>query len=162
MPNTKSIAGFLMSRIRHLGGRASERYLSACGIDAFNGPQGRILYVLWENGRMTITQIGRQTSLAKTTLTSMLDRMEKGCLIHRVPDERDRRKTHIELTEKARALKGAYDAYSDWANELYYKGFTRAEVTRLEGYLQRILANIEAYQSAPKSKEEYHADELDD
>ena len=162
MLQTKSNAGFLMSRIRHLGGRAWERYLIESGVDAFNGAQGRILYVLWERGRMTITEIGRQTSLAKTTLTSMLDRMETGGLISRIPDKRDRRRIYIELTDWARELRPAYNAISERTNELYYRGFSKAELAQFEGYLLRIIENLEASEGTDKRKEDHgHEENLD-
>jgi len=62
----KTYGGFLMSQIRHLSGRVGETLLKECGVDIFNGAQGRILYVLWEHGTLNITEIGRLTSLAKT------------------------------------------------------------------------------------------------
>jgi DNA-binding MarR family transcriptional regulator len=83
----KTYGGFLTSQIRHLSGRIWEKQLKKSGVAIFNGAQGRILYVLWEHGSLTITQIGKLTSLAKTTLTSMLDRMEANELIKRVPDD---------------------------------------------------------------------------
>ena len=42
--NTKG--GFLITRIKQVGGRVFERILYERKIDAFNGAQGRILYVL--------------------------------------------------------------------------------------------------------------------
>ena len=39
--------GFLVTKIKQLGDRIFEKILSEKNIDAFNGAQGRILYVLW-------------------------------------------------------------------------------------------------------------------
>ena len=39
--------GYLISRIKQTGTRLFDRMLSDANIDAFNGAQGRILYVLW-------------------------------------------------------------------------------------------------------------------
>ena len=135
--------GFLISRIKQAGGRLFDRMLDEAGIEAFNGAQGRILYVLWQGDGLTISQIGSQTSLANTTLTSMLERMEAGGLIRREPSPNDRRAQLIFLTESARALQADYDRISQQMNELYYRGFTPEEVRRLEGYLERILDNLE-------------------
>ena len=135
--------GFLISRIKQAGGRRFDRLLDEAGVDAFNGAQGRILYVLWQGDGLTISQISAQTSLANTTLTSMLDRMEAGKLIRREPSPKDRRAQLIFLTESAWALRQDYDSISQRMNELYYDGFTEDEVRQLEGYLTRILANLE-------------------
>jgi len=68
--------GFLISQIKQISGRIFEKLLSNAGVDAFNGAQGRILYVLWQEDNIPIAELSKKTGLAKTTLTSMLDRME--------------------------------------------------------------------------------------
>ena len=135
--------GFLISRIKQVGGRLFDRMLAEADIDAFNGAQGRILYVLWQGDGLTISQLSAQTSLANTTLTSMLDRMEQSGLIQRTSSPTDRRALLILLTDKARALREDYDRISQRMNEMYYLGFTEAEVRQFEGYLQRVLNNLQ-------------------
>lgn len=139
----KTYGGFLMSKIRHLNGRIGERLLKESGVDIFNGAQGRILYVLWEHGDLTISEIGRLTSLAKTTLTSMLDRMEAGGLIERIPDKKNRRQIFISVTEKAESYREKYDWISDRMNDIFYNGFTEKEITDFENQLRRIIKNLE-------------------
>lgn len=135
--------GFLISRIKQTGTRIFDRMLAASGIDAFNGAQGRILYVLWQREDISISSLSAQTSLANTTLTSMLDRMEGSGLIIRKPDPKDRRTKLIALTDKAKALRGDYEQISQRMSECYYTGFTEAEIIQFELYLQRVLANLE-------------------
>lgn len=135
--------GFLISRIKQVGGRLFDRMLAEADIDAFNGAQGRILYVLWQGDGLTISQLSAQTSLANTTLTSMLDRMEQSGLIQRMPSPTDRRALLIRLTDKARALRQDYDRISQQMNEMYYLGFTEEEVRQFEGYLERVLSNLQ-------------------
>jgi len=135
--------GFLISRIKQVGGRLFDRMLAEADIDAFNGAQGRILYVLWQQDGVTISQLSSQTSLANTTLTSMLDRMEHAGLITRSPAPGDRRALLIHLTDKARALQQDYDRISQQMNARYYMGFTEEEVRQFEHYLQRVLDNLE-------------------
>ncbi len=135
--------GFLISRIKQTGTRIFDRMLVESGIDAFNGAQGRILYVLWQSDEISISSLSSQTSLANTTLTSMLDRMENSGLIIRKPDPNDRRNRLIALTDKAKALQGDYEKISQRMSELYYIGFTESEVLQFESYLQRVLMNLE-------------------
>ena len=135
--------GFLISRIKQTGTRIFDRMLATSGIDEFNGAQGRILYVLWQNDEISISSLSAQTSLANTTLTAMLDRMENSGLIIRKFDPKDRRNRLIVLTEKAKSLKDDYTRISEKMNEIYYTGFTEAEIVQFESYLQRILNNLE-------------------
>ncbi|MBE5929505.1 MAG: MarR family transcriptional regulator [Lachnospiraceae bacterium] len=135
--------GYLISRIKQAGTRIFDRMLAASGIDEFNGAQGRILYVLWQHEDISISSLSAKTSLANTTLTSMLDRMESAGLIIRKPDPADRRSRLIALTEKARALRQEYEQVSERMNERYYTDFTEEEIKQFEVYLQRVLMNLE-------------------
>ena len=135
--------GYLISRIHQVGGRLFDRLLSEADIDAFNGAQGRILYVLWQEDGVSISDVAQRTGLANTTLTSMLDRMAEAGLIRREAMPGDRRRQRIALTDRARALKDDYERISQRMNDVYYAGFSREEYAQLEGYLLRILSNLE-------------------
>jgi DNA-binding MarR family transcriptional regulator len=139
----KTHGGFLISQIHKLQGRAFEKMLKDSGIEAFNGAQGRILYVLWEYEKLSITDIGKFTSLAKTTLTSMLDRMEESGLVERIPDKKNRRQIFISITEKAKAYRNRYDQVSEQMNTLFYEGFTEPEIEEFETKLRRIIKNLD-------------------
>ena len=139
----KTQGGFLITRIKQVGGRIFERILSEKNIDAFNGPQGRIHYVLWQKNGIPISELSRETGLAMTTLTSMLDRMEAANLIYRDRGDKDRRKILIFLTEEAKGLEQEYNAVTEEISSIYYKGFADEEIEQLENYLRRILKNVE-------------------
>ena len=46
--------GFLITQIKQLQGRIFEKLLTQSGIHEFNGAQGRILYVLWQEDAIPI------------------------------------------------------------------------------------------------------------
>ena len=125
----KMNGGFLVTKIKQLGDRIFEKILSEKNIDAFNGAQGRILYVLWQEDGISIRSLSMKCGLAITSLTTMLERMEHQGLIRRVQSETDKRKTLLFLTEKAHALKDKYDSVSDKMGSIYYKGFSEEEIT---------------------------------
>ena len=135
--------GFLISQIKQIQGRIFGRLLTEAGIDEFNGAQGRILYVLWQEDNLPIVELSRRTGLAKTTLTSMLDRMEGQRHITRCCDARDRRQIRIRLTDSARGLEDKYKQVSDEMSRLFYKGFTEEEILRLDAGLEKVLKNLE-------------------
>ncbi len=135
-------AGFLITQIKQIGGRVFDKILQRENIREFNGAQGKILYVLWQTDHISIIELSRQTGLANTTLTSMLDRMETAGLLQRLPDPKDRRKNLIALTEKAENLKECYDKVSLEMHEVYFKGFDTEEILAFEGYLRRVLENV--------------------
>lgn len=135
--------GFLITKIKQLGDRTFEKVLSKRNINAFNGPQGRILYVLWQEDGIPIKTLSENCGLAITSLTTMLERMEKQGLITRLQDPKDKRKTLLYLTETARLLKQDYDGVSDEMEQIYYRDFSREEIMEFEEYLDRVLKNLE-------------------
>lgn len=138
----KTDGGILITRIKQLQGRIFEKLLTEHGISEFNGAQGRILFVLWEKDGIPISELARNTGLAKTTLTSMLDRMEQRGLIERVYSPTDRRTVKIRLTERALGLQKHYEQVSDEMNQIFYKGFSDEEIHSLETGLRKVLTNL--------------------
>ena len=137
--------GFLITKVKQLGDRIFEKVLSERNIDAFNGAQGRILYVLWQEDGVPIKTVSDQCGLAITSLTTMLERMEKQGLITRIQDPSDKRKTLLFLTDKARSLKNDYDEVSNQMGDIYYRGFSEEEIRQFEGYLDRVRNNLEEW-----------------
>ncbi len=133
--------GFLIAKIHQVGGRIFSRLLRDTGIE-INPAQGRIMFVLWQNDGITIQELSRQTSLGKSTLTSMLDRLEKADLIERVRSTKDRRKILIQRTEKDKAFQKEYVRISQEMTHMYYEGFDQDEIKHFEGNLKRILDNL--------------------
>lgn len=138
----KTDGGILITRIKQLQGRIFEKLLAQHGISEFNGAQGRILFVLWEEDGIPISELARKTGLAKTTLTSMLDRMEQRELIERIYPPADRRTVKIRLTERALGLQEHYEQVSNEMNQIFYKGFRDEEICSLETGLRKVLANL--------------------
>jgi len=138
----KTNGGFLISKIKQIQGRVFEKLLAEYEIDQFNGAQGRILYILWNGDNIPISELSDKTGLAKTTLTGMLDRLEKSKHIQRVYDTADRRTVKIKLTETAKNLKNQYDEVSMRMSSIFYEGFSDDEIIAFEKYLMRIQENL--------------------
>lgn len=142
----KTRGGFIVSQIKQIQGRIFDKLLKNHGIDDFNGPQGRILYVLWQQDNLTISELGARTSLAKTSLTTMLDRMEERGYIQRNNAPNDRRQILITLTDKARSLNSKYDEVSAQMNQIFYEGFLDEAIKALDNDLQHVLENLQKWE----------------
>ncbi len=141
MDAVRSEGGFLLSMVHQLMGRVFNRLLREHGIE-LNSAQGRILFVLWEEDSIPITELAHATMLSKSTLTSMLDRLEEMGHIRREHSPEDRRVTLIAVTERNRLLRDRYDQVSREMTELFYEGFTLDEIAAFELGLRRILVNL--------------------
>ena len=133
--------GFLVSKIHRLSGRIFARMLKEYEIE-INPAQGRILFVLWREDGIPIRELAKRTSLGKSTLTSMLDRLEEGGYIVRERSEADRRVILVKRTEKDRAAQATYERVSMAMTEVYYRGLSDTEIDGFERLLERILDNL--------------------
>lgn len=140
MKETKG--GFLISQIKQLQGRIFDALLQKAGIEEFNGAQGRILYILWQEDGLPIIEVAKRTGLAKTTLTSMLERMDEKGFLERIPDDKDKRISRIFLTAKAKTLNDRYHKVSDEMSRIFYKDFSDEEIIAFENTLEKILGNL--------------------
>ncbi len=133
--------GFLISKIHRLSGRIFSRMLKEHQIE-INPAQGRILFVLWQEDGIPIRELANRTSLGKSTLTSMLDRLEEAGYIARRRSETDRRVILVGRTEKDRAAQSAYERVSKAMTGIYYCGLSEVEIDAFERTLSHILDNL--------------------
>lgn len=140
-------SGFLMAKIHQLGGRIFTKKLKEYDIE-INPAQGRIMFVLWKNDEIPIHELAKETSLGKSTLTSMLDRLEEAGYVKRVHSREDRRKILIRRTEKDRSFQDEYDRISQEMLDLYYRNFLEKEIDEFESYLMRIFENLKEYENS--------------
>jgi len=133
--------GFYISQIKQLQDRIFERMLNENGIE-ISGGQGRILFVLWKKDHLTISEISEQTSLAKNTVSVVVDGMVRKGIVERETNPSNRRQTIISLTDYAQSMREQYEAVSQQMNQLFYQGFSEREQKEFESFLARILKTL--------------------
>ncbi len=138
--------GFLIAKIHHLSGRILAKKIKEYELEEINPAQGRILFALWQKDGISIQELAKKTSLEKSTLTSMIDRLEDTGHLVRIPSKEDRRKIIVKLTEKNKNLQNAYMQISKEMTELFYKGLTKKEIDNFEVYLRKIFENLAAFE----------------
>ena len=144
--------GMLVARIHQVGGSISAKKLKEYDINEINPAQGRILCVLWENDGIPVRALAEKTLLEKSTLTSMLDRLEEMGFITRVPSKEDRREILIWRTEKDKAFQKLYYEVSAEMSGVSYRGLSVQEIDHLEARLQKILDNLVCYESGEETR----------
>lgn len=136
--------GFLLAKVHQASGRVFSRLLKDHQLHEINPAQGRILFTLWQADEIPMHELARRTSLGKSTLTAMLDRLEHDGYVERVPAPGDRRTVLVRRTLKDEAFRQSFLAVSAEMTELWYNGFAEDERDRFESFLARILTNLEA------------------
>ena len=133
--------GFYITQIKQLQDRIFERLLLENGIE-ISGGQGRILFILWKTDHLTISEISEKTSLAKNTVSVVINGMVNKGIVERNINPQNRRQTIVTLTEYAKSLQAKYEMVSQQMNTLFYQGFSGKEQKQFEEYLARILGTL--------------------
>ncbi|MEH2943192.1 MarR family winged helix-turn-helix transcriptional regulator [Lachnospiraceae bacterium KK002] len=136
--------GFYITQIKQLQDRIFERLLLEYGIE-ISGGQGRILFILWKTDHLTVSEISEKTSLAKNTVSVVINGMVKKGIVERNINPQNRRQTIISLTEYAKSLQEKYEMVSQQMNEIFYQGFSEDEQKQFEQHLTRILDTLTEY-----------------
>ena len=134
--------GFLIAKIHQITDRIFKQMLKEYGIKALNPGQGRILFALWQNDEIPIHELSKKTQLTKSSLTTMLDRLENGGFLKRERDKNDKRIINIKLSEMSKNLQNKYVEVSKKMTEVFYGPLTEEEIDQFEDYLRRILDNL--------------------
>jgi len=69
---------------------------------ALNAHERLAIAALWSLGPLTMTELGSQIPLSRAAVTTLVDRLEKDGLVRRRGDERDRRRTVVELADETK------------------------------------------------------------
>lgn len=134
--------GFLIAKIHQITNRIFKKLLKKYGINELNPAQGRILFALWKKDGVPIHELSKKTQLTKSTLTTMLERLEHAGYLKREPDKSDGRIIKIVLSEKSKNLQKKYVDVSKRMTKLFYGTLTSEEIDKFEGYLRKILDNL--------------------
>ncbi|QDR81838.1 Transcriptional regulator SlyA [Sporomusa termitida] len=105
--------------------------------------QSVILYSLYKKDNISISELSKNVFLDNSTLTGLIDRMERSELVRREGAPYDRRAYHIVLTEKAKDLKeDLLNALSDIEKEML-KNCDETEINIFRNVLKKIFTNFD-------------------
>ena len=138
----KHYGGTLVSQIKQLQDRVFNKILKEEGIYEFNGQQGRILFSLWKDEKLSLIELSKRTSLAKTTLSTMIDRMRKNGLVIVEESKEDKRNLVIYLSDKTLALEDKINNATKRMTDIFYKDFSEKEAKELDRLLIKIKENL--------------------
>lgn len=97
-----------------------------------------VLSCLWDRGYAAPKQISEILCLETSTISGVLDRMQKKKLIEKVVNKEDRREVRVVITKKGKMLKEPIQAIIEDVNREVLKNFTEEEVAVLKDNLRAI------------------------
>ena len=135
--------GFLLSRATWAMNNSVNRMLRENGLPDISVAYFAVLKALWENEGMSITDLGEKAQLEKSTMTSLIDRMEGAGLLRREDHPTDRRAYRICLTPRGRELEEKLDQVAERAYEHLTRGIAREDLEAATKVCKRLIQNAQ-------------------
>ena len=101
-----------------------------------------VLYTLYKKDGASITDLSKRCYLDNSTLSGLMDRLERLQLVSRVDVPGDRRAFSIFLTPQALAMREQVFAVMDKVAEIMLEGCSEQEIAAFEKVLRNIFAKL--------------------
>lgn len=100
-----------------------------------------VLHCLWQNDGVTQLELCKSTLTDKTSMTRLLDRMEKKCLVIRQNSTKDRRLKHIHLLPLALEIKEKAKFVANKTLKEVLRGLREEELFASQEVLRMVFTN---------------------
>ena len=102
-----------------------------------------VLRELWRREGLTQRELSDRIAIQEQSTVATIDAMEKRDLVVRVRSTRDRRKIHIHLTDRSRALREPLLGYAAQVINTATADFPSEDLEALRTSLQKLKSNLE-------------------
>lgn len=142
--DTRGIVG-QVARIREQANLLIEAELRQRSITGIVPAHGSVLAFLFQQSEpVPIKMVVEQVRRAKSTVTVMINTLERHGYVRKLPCESDNRVTYVELTPKGRRFRKDFDEISKSLLERVYGDMSVKDRERLVRLLERIEQNVKA------------------
>lgn len=121
-----------------------ENQLQEKGINDLVPSYGNILTVLYDHeGAMSLKDIGELLGKEKSTITTLVNKLQKQGYVDKVKGQEDRRNTYVCLTEKGKEIESKFREISTEVQNTAYRNFTEEEKKELLRLLKKLNQNFD-------------------
>ncbi len=134
---------YLVSRVGLGISSTLKAKLKEAGIGQIKPAYLGVLWCLWIEDGIKTRVLGKCAGLEPSSMTGVLDRMERDGLIRREADPEDRRAQLVFVTDEADQMKEAVARVMDETTAIMFTGFSDNTIAQAKGYLRRMLINLQ-------------------
>ena len=132
-----------VARIRELANAIIERELASRRLEGLQPAHGSVLAFLFEQQRaVPIKEIVERVGRVKSTVTGMVNTLERYGYVRKTPSVEDGRVVYVELTKKGETLRAEFHAISQTLLDSVYGKMTRGDREMLVELLSRVESNL--------------------
>lgn len=133
--------GFLLNRASWAMSRYLKSHLGAQGLGEVSVGFIGVLLALAQRDGMRLTELSQAVSLEKSTMTGLIDRMERARLVRRRSSPNDRRAYRICLTERGRTVAPEVQKVLKRAYRELTGGMNAGELDQVRASLVQLVRN---------------------
>ena len=143
--DTKVTINNIEKSMRYISGIVKQNGRKILTNYPITSPQFVALQWLLEEGDLTIGELSHKISLAFSTTTDLVDRMEKNKLVERVRDSKDRRVVRIHVLEKGKTIiREVVEKRQKYLGEVL-ENFTDEQTNSLDKLLELLHEEMKKY-----------------
>ncbi len=133
--------GFLLNRASFALARYLNYSFGRHGLKDFSASYLGVLQCLWIKDGQKLSELAQQIGLEASSMTGLIDRMERAKLVKRQSDPADRRVWRIHLTEKGQGIQRKIAGLFEEAHERLTRGIPLGELSVVRKSLGKFIEN---------------------
>ena len=141
LKSVKECPYYLISRVSLVVTSALKKGFADAGVQKVRPAYLCVMMSLWEEDGLKVIELGKKAGLEPSTMTGLLDRMERDGLVSRTMDPRDRRVLRIYLNETGRNVRDPVLKVIDDVLADVFAGISKEDISHTKNLLRHVLAN---------------------
>ena len=142
---------YLPYLINRVGCAVADAFADDLAAEVLTVPAWRVLAVLLRDDRSRVGELAELTSIEFSTLSRLIDGLERRGLVARKPAADDARVVHVTLTSRGRSIATRLLPAAIDLEQRLVVGMSAAEVRELRRLLDKLYASIAREGSRPRS-----------
>jgi DNA-binding MarR family transcriptional regulator len=130
---------FVLARVGVAHRFRASRMLTEVGLHV---GQEMLLQILWQEDKLTQTELADRLCIQLATVNKMIQRMERAGWVTKCGDEQDGRVSRVQLTQKGSDLQAATEQVWDRLEQCTLANFTPEERGILGRFLHQLYENL--------------------
>ena len=141
LKSVKECPYYLISRVSLVVTSALKKGFADAGVEKVRPAYLCVMMSLWKEDGLKVIELGKKAGLEPSTMTGLLDRMERDGLVSRTMDPRDRRVLRIYLNETGRNVRDPVLKVIDDVLADVFAGISKEDISHTKNLLRHVLAN---------------------
>ena len=134
---------YLVSRVALQVTSALKKGFVAAGVQKVRPAYLGVLMNLWRKDGLKVVELGRKAGLEPSTMTGLIDRMERDGLVARSVDPKDRRAQQIRLTALGKDVEAPVRAVVAGVISNVFTGISEKDLDQTKKLLRQVLSNVQ-------------------